>query len=299
MHSASPYILKSFNKNLPGKPDEKYSNLNQLGQYDLFYLLKSFTEARNTTYTILEETKQVYRFSNLKFDEKERLIYGWLQAGNYGIKSQIIDIETGEVSFEKLKNNADVINHFIYFYIPENEKEAISLFHSYRGTGIKTLFYSLFSEYFQRYTHQNLSMQPLAYEKAMNEWLNASTKEIRLLRYKPKNDIADQIKFGFDEQILTYKAPRRGTMGRLADYFEKGTDQHNAIVLLSEACEKIKTVVELGGKKRTFSIGKNYSTQLCEIEIPEEINNKDGNPDFQKVTEWCSSIVEEFKQAVY
>lgn len=300
MHSLSPYLMRCFDSQLQGSIEERYSILDKVGSFDTYDLLKEYIKSKNSDFQIVEDSKQVFRFNEVAFDEDKRLIYGWFQAGHYGIKTDIINIGTGKVDFEKAQNNAEIINHFIYIFLPKGFNEGVSLLHSYRGNGIKTLFYEQFNKFFKDKTTLHFQMNPLSYDKALDEWLDAQAKEIRLVKFVGLSDIADQIKnLGHEEQELKLKPPRKGSLGKLKDYFNKNTDQSKAIEILNPLCSQVKTVVELNGRKRTFTVGIAASNAICEIEAPEELELVDGNPKYNAIKDWCSEVTKEFSGTMY
>lgn len=300
MHSLAPYSFRCYNKDLEGKREQRYSTLDRIGQYDLFNILKIFIRNNSSSYQIKDDTRQVYQFSDITVNEKTREIYGWFNVGYYGIKTDIIDIETGKVDFEKAQNNAEIIKHYMHFYIPKGVNEAMAFLHSYRGNGIKTLFFVLFSTYFKNITKLNLQMNPLAYDKAINAWLDAPAKEVKLTKFVGLKDAADQIrKLGHNEQELIIKPPRKGTLGKLRDYLTRGNDRLQAVEVLSEFGSQVKTVVELNGKKRTFCVGNRSTNTVCEIEIDETVVLDNGVPILDSMTWWVRQISREYAQIMY
>jgi hypothetical protein len=300
MHEVAPYLFRSFNKGLEGRIEERYSTLDNLGDKDLFYLLRDFLKANSGAYKILEDTKQVYQFESLQIDEDKREIFGWFNVGTYGMKTDIINVATGDVDFEKAKDNAEIIKHYIHYFIPRGFNEAMAFIHSYRGIGVKTLFYTLFSQHFKDMTGLVIQMNPLAYDNAVNAWLDATAKEVKLTKFVGLNDIADQVRLlGHGEQELIIKPPRRGEMGRLRDYLNPDSPQMQAVEIMGEYGAQVKTVVEMNGKRRTFNVGRNRTSALCEIEVDENIIGDDGVPDFSKINSWVRDIVAEYALTMY
>jgi hypothetical protein len=172
--------------------------------------------------------------------------------------------------------------------------------HSYRGVGVKTLFHALFAPYFQEKTKLVIQMNPLLYDKALNAWLEASAKEVRLTKFQGASDLADQIKLlGHSELELVIKPPRNLSLGKLKDYMTPGS-QHLAVVEAIEGFgEKVKTVVELNGQKRTFTIGQNASNALCEIQFDDKIVMNEGNPDLDSTYTWVRQIIGEYAYHMY
>lgn len=300
MHSLSPYLMRCFNPQLPGKTEDKYAILDKVGQFDTYALLKTYIQSKSDKFYLIEESKQVFRFDSMKFDSDKRLIYGWFQAGHYGTKTDIINISTGDVDFQKAQDNAEIINHFVYFFLPKGFNEGISLLHAYRGNGIKTLFFDLFNKYFSQMTTLTFQMNALSYDKAFNEWMDGNAKEIRLTKFTGLNDLTDQIKkLGHNELELKVLAPRKGSLGKLKDYFNQGSDQAKTVEILNPLCAQVKTLVELSGRKRTFTVGHSPSNTICEIEAPEDLELVDGNPAFDAIKEWCAEVTAEFSNTMY
>ncbi|WP_217693885.1 hypothetical protein [Neptunomonas phycophila] len=274
--------------------------MDNLGDKDLFYLLRDFLQANTGAYRIVEESKQVFQFDDLQINEERREIYGWFNVGAYGMKTDIINVATGEVDFEKAKDNAEIIKHYVHYFIPRGFNEAMAFMHSYRGVGVKTLFYTLFSQYFRDMTGLVIQMNPLAYDNAVNAWLDATAKEVKLTKFVGLNDIADQVRLlGHGEQELIIKPPRRGGMGRLRDYLNPDSPHRQAVEIMGDFGAQVKTVVEMDGKRRTFNVGRNRTSALCEIEVEEDIVGDDGVPDFQRINAWVREIVAEYARTMY
>lgn len=300
MHSVSPYLIRCFNPAMEGRIEQRYSNLDKIGQNDLFDLVCKFINNHSQQYHIIEETKQVYNFSEININAKYREIYCWFNVGFYGTKTDIIDVTTGNVDYQKTQKNAEIIKHFIKFYIPKDVNEAMAFFHSYRGDGVKTFFNTLFSEYFHEQTKLNIKIKPLSYQKAIRAWMDAQIKEIKVVKFSGLKDIADQVKFlGHNEQTLLIKPPRKGTFGKFKDYITKDTNEYRMVEVLSEFGSQIKTVVEFEGKKRTFTVGANASEPISEIELDDSVKLIDGFPELKSIALWVKEIIKDFNKHIY
>jgi len=301
MHSISPYAIRCFNPAIESKNiEEKYCVLDKIGQHDLYSLLKIFISGKAENYHLVEDTKQVYKFSDMSFNGETRHLYGWFQVGTYGIKTDIINIDNGQVDFEKAQNNAEIIKHYLHMYIPAGFNEAICMMHSYRGHGVKTLFTDIFSPYFRDSTTLNLQMSPLSYEKAIETWQEANTKELKITKFEGLTDIADQIKnLGHEELELIMKPPRKGTFGQLKEFFNPDSEQAKIVEVLSELGSQVKTVVELNGKKRTFIVGADASNSICRIDFDDSIQMQDGAPMIGSLNRWILIIISEYVSVMY
>ncbi|NIF02229.1 hypothetical protein F3J38_19545 [Pantoea sp. Acro-805] len=300
MHALAPYLFRCYNPN--AAKEQRYSALSNIRDNDLLDIIGDFIDKYDSDFILYEATKQVFRFNEVVRDDNNREIYGWFESGYYGTKTDIINIETGVVDFEKTKNNAEIIRYYVHFYIPRDVNEAMAFLHTYRGDGIKTLFMNLFSEYFKGVTNLVLQMNPLAYDKAIEKWLDAVAKEVRVTKFHGVSDVAEQArKLGHNEQELIIKPPRKSGLGRLRDYFTAGSEQAQLVEVLKEYGETVKTVVELGdGRKRTFRIGTSAKGAVCEIIFDEEqVVFDDGMPELESLNLMVDKIIEEYIQLLY
>ncbi|EAA9217168.1 hypothetical protein EAP12_14085 [Salmonella enterica] len=300
MHALAPYLFRCYNPN--AAREQRYSALSNIRDLDLLDILYDFIQQYNAGYILSEETKQVFRFNEIVRDENNREIYGWFESGYYGTKTDIINIETGDVDFEKTKNNAEIIRYYVHFYIPRDVNEGMAFLHTYRGDGIKTLFMNLFSDYFKRVTNLVIQMNPLAYDKAIEKWMDAIAKEVRVTKFHGVRDVAEQARrLGHNEQELVIKPPRNSGLGRLRDYLSRDSEQYQLVEVLKEYGETVKTVVELGdGRKRTFRIGTNVRGAVCEIIFDkEQVIFNDGMPEITSLNRFVDAVILEYIQLLY
>ena len=306
LNTISPYTIRCFDPLLKGKSTQNsYSPLGQIGQFDMYKILKDYisSKVKSKKYFDIKDSKQIYAFTGFVFDDARREFRGVFKAGSYGNRTDIINVKTGAIDFKRLEENAEVLNHYVRFYIPEKLDEGVVLLDNQRNIGIKTLLYDLLRGEFHRVTKRTLQMNPLSYEKAFEEWKKATAKEIKLVRFSGMGTIEDQIKkLGHDEAEHTYviKASRRKNLGSLVDYLTPGTDQSALIEVLTPLCSEVKTVVEMNGRKRTFRLGTSPSNQVCEIDVDEKkVTIVAGNPDMKELDGWCKILLNEFLSSIY
>jgi len=304
LNTISPYTIRCHDPLKKGKKTEdSYSPLGAIGAFDTYKIFKDFIQSKGAKYHNIEESKQIYCFMNFTFDDAKREFRGIIKSGAYGSRTDIVNVDTGNVDFKRLEKNAEVLGHYVRFYVPEKMNEGVVLLHNQKNVGIKTLLYELLREEFALKTKRVLQMHPLAYEKAFSEWQKAVAKEIKLVKFKGMGSIEDQIKkLGHNEaeQDVIIKAPRKSGLGSLKDYFTEGSDQRAAIEVLTPLCAEVKTVVEMGGRKRTFRLGATASGQVCEIDVDEEkVTIIAGNPKMAELHNWCTILLNEFLASIY
>ncbi|KPB85198.1 Uncharacterized protein AC504_3458 [Pseudomonas syringae pv. maculicola] len=304
MNTISPYTIRCFNPLMKGKKvEDSYSPLGSIGQFDMYEVFKSYITGKGKTYHILKATEQIYSFSGFKFNDSTREIRGVVRAGSYGSRTDLVNIKTGNIDFKRLEENAEVLKHYVRLFVPAELNEGVVLLHNQKNVGVKTLIYELLREEFASVTGRVLQMNPLSYEKAFEEWKKATTKEIKLIRFRGMNAIEDQIKkLGHDETEHTYtiKASRKKNLGALVDYLTPGTEQNATVEILAPLCAEVKTVVEMHGRKRTFRLGSSHNSQVCEIDVDEKkVTITAGNPNIKEFDAWCKILLNEFLSTMY
>ena len=106
MHSLAPYTIRTY--------DQQYFRLHNtyppldkiLGRLDLYEIFKDCFTEQGIDFHIVEDEKKIYRIVSLQVDDKTRIIKGFLQQGSYGLKSDIINIDTGNIDYAKTEKNA-------------------------------------------------------------------------------------------------------------------------------------------------------------------------------------------------
>lgn len=302
MHAIAPYSIRFFDPNsTASKIEDRYSKLDKVGAHDALKVLGDYVVGLDGKFIVDENSKQVYRFKGMKVSATKRQVAGWFEVGSYGVKNDIIDINTGNVDYKKTQENAEIIRHYVRFFVPAGFNEGIALLHSFKGAGIKTLLYDLLRAEFLKKTRLNLQLNPLAYKKAFVSWEKASAKELRLTKFEGMSDLTDQIKkLGHKEQQLIIKPQSRATLGKFKDYLNPNSEEYKVVEYLSPMCAHVKVVVELGGKRRTFTIGRPADEQVCEIAIDEDdVTFIAGNPEAKSLHKWCAIVLQDLADALY
>lgn len=300
MHCLAPYFIRCYDPNSEEKePENRYNMLNRIGQYDIFNLLCDFMISHKT-YKKVELRSETYRFSELHIDKDKRTITGWMSVGVYGLKNDIINTEDNALAFLKEEKHADVKKYYVSFYLPLESRKGICLLYTYKSDGVKSIFLSEFNEFFHNTTKKNVQINPLSYDKAMQPWLDAETKEIKVIGFKPAIDLADRVSsLGDLDFEYSIKAKKNKSLGRLCDFLKKDSDEYNLIELLNAEGDQVKALVAMNGSKKTFRIGSSNRSAVCQIEIDEEqVSIIGSTPDFDSLNKWASGIVMDIRKTI-
>lgn len=302
MHSLAPYTIRTY--------DPQYFRLHNayppldkiLGRFDLYEIFKECFLQKGSNFHIINDEKKIFRILDLLVDDKTRVIKGFLEQGNYGLKSDIINIETGDIDYEKTEKNAELIKYYFYLKVPVTYNEGLAFFQIYKSVSAKTLISNILSKFYKDRSGLVLQFNSLTDGKSFDKWKNAQVKEVKLTKFTGIDDKAQRISnLGHKENIetvLTIK-PKKGNLGLLNNFLNKNTDQFKSVEVWEEECQQVKTVVSLNGKSRTFTVGRNQTTALCEIEAPDYVEVQGGLPTPDTLNQWFEEIDQEFTRSLY
>ncbi|WP_417543033.1 hypothetical protein [Marinobacter sp.] len=292
MHSISPYLIKTYDRNLAGPHDEKYCSLDKIRGNNLIDVVDQFTAIFIDTFSKVEEgEKKSFKFSDINRTDTE--IYGYMQFGVYGNASEIHNISSGEKVYDKKVDESDINKFFFYFKILPGSRAGFFFSQNIHGNGIKSEFSKKFNEFYKNKTKGlNLQFNPFSSKNLLKDWYeNANVKEIKINEFSAGHvkEIADQLHESFAE--VTFKPTKRNSFfGKLSEVKGKS----DIITILSQYGKKVSAVAELNGKKRTFSLSSE-GEPLSAIEIDEVVDIIDGNPTFDSMETEVRKISEEFQ----
>ncbi|PTB03652.1 hypothetical protein C6V82_03975 [Halomonas urumqiensis] len=202
------------------------------------------------------------------------------------------------MKYSKSPNDADIKERFFLLFSPSGKNEAIVVLHGINGDGIKTLLHKALGEFFKKETSLTLQFNPVTYEKAVQQWMQAEVKEVRAVGFSPFSDRADELKgMGHKQAVLVLKPKRKESFG-LLERFKKGS-RTDAVEFLESHCQDLKAVVELEGKKRVFRIGGTRENPVFKLDLDDCVTVSDGVPDFEEMYDWVVEVVNELCQKVY
>lgn len=300
MHSIAPYAMRCFDRALKVGKHNGYHDLSNIKSHNLYNLILDFIQSHSNNYSKAENGNQVYRFSNLNQEPED--IYCWVEIGDYGTENDIIDIHTGEISFQKTQDNALINKFYIHFHLPRNKTTALMFVHNYKYGGAKSLFENEFKPFFRDKTDLVLQLFPFSHKKAITAWQDANVKTIKVLGYDRPSDESDAAEAlraltNGNETEFLIKAPRNDALGKLSEFLYRGSQKYQLVQDLSPESSGIKVEVEMNGSYRTFSVysPRNSGRASYEIELDNDVEIEKGMPEFDSIKKWVKNLVEDFK----
>lgn len=299
MHSISLYHLRAYNPNRKYSDGTHYAPLDDANGKDLVTIFKDYVNSLvKKDFKRYEDEKSVLSFMPFHESALGRCVWGVVNTGNYGVKGAIRDAATGDLKYSKDPGDADIKERFYLLFSPSGKNEAIVVLHGISGDGIKSLLYKDLGQIFRKETGLTLQFNPVTYEKAVQQWMDADVKAVKAVGFLPYSDKTDVLKgMGHKHAELILKPKRKGTFGKL-EKFRKG-QRSDAVEFLETHCKDLKAVVEMDGKKRVFRIGGTRQNPVFKLDLDDCVTVDDGVPDFEQMYDWVVEVIDELCIHVY
>ncbi|MAP35056.1 MAG: hypothetical protein CME75_04545 [Halomonas sp.] len=297
-HTISLYSLSALNYKDRREAEGRLAKLDNVNGIDIIDVFKDFLTANKIDHLHRDEIdKSVFAVESFEVCSSGRCIYGIINAGRYGVPSKIRDSKTGSHKYSKGASDADVTDRFFIFFAPSEKDEAIIALHNVQGHGVKTVLAKGLKEAYRDRTRLNLNFNGLSYDNAAQKWLDAQVKEIVATQYKAPTDLTDELAtLGHAHSDLVLKPKRKKTFGILRRFKD---EKPKAISLLEEQSDKVKAVVQVNGRRRTFQISGNAGVPVMTLELDDNLYRLDGAIDFIKMKEWSAQVINELCQSMY
>jgi hypothetical protein len=258
---------------------------------DLFNILIQFIAQLNIELSNDEQNQIVLKSDNIH--QNGRHISGMILKGDYGIESDIIDVESEDVMYRRNEAEAELLPFYFLFVIPSGADEGILLLQKTGNLGIKGIFEDELNRYiFENYSDYRVRINRLIPSELLEEYLgNGRVTKLRFVRFGIPSDITDSIDVGHleDEGVteLIVKAKRGKSLSGIGDLvrsvFERQRNVHDF------EYDNIKVEVEIGGKYRTIDLQQPDNLRAT-YDITDNIETQGGNPIFESINQEAEEL---------
>lgn len=236
---------------------------------------KKYFGTKNDSFTIEESNNRIY-------------ISFTIICGAYGIKSDITDIDTNEILFERKPNNADVKDFRVMFAFEKNTegfevKKGVVLFQVIRQYGVKTLTTQKFKEFLS----SKFNVMPFFYTVATREAFeklieNGSFKKLHLIKNEVDPEFSNMLGINGGKEVKTIALAgikeKKGFVDKILDL----ATSDKMVYEIDDEYDDISLTIDMGGRTKTTSIRDIRS--LCIVEqLPEDVMDVDGEIIVEKV----------------
>jgi hypothetical protein len=235
-----------------------------------------------------------------EFCKKEaRTIFGIVKAGEYGLKSELRNVENDQSSYERQTTDAELIPYFFLLNIPNETSQGIAIFQRLGNRGFKDIFDKDFSSHIKgRFSSQyKVEISPLIPRDMVKAYLRNRILKVKLIKHSFPKEVSDVDLSGLPkeeqgEAEFILKAGRnKGFPTSLLDKLRGNIDSflggnNTSVGSLLEIqgfqADNVKIEVQVGDKRRTIDF-----SNIDKLRFTEDVTNRvkidtnSGSPDFE------------------
>lgn len=257
-------------------------------------IVKQFVEDNKANYADDKRLEKVFKcddcLEGIVEDEGRgvfKYIYGIVKTGEYGVVSEIIDIETGRTEYNKGTNHADVLPFYYFIAVPANRtNRGIVILQSIGRYGIKTIFEKRLQEHVKKINeHIKLIIGTIVPIEYVNRYIERGIlRKIRMIKYDVPNDLSERIGINsgvettYEERIIHRPVGFINRKSELIKECLRGQRMCNTIIQIEGFdYDSLKLEFKLGNTSKTISLNNIDSLNINE-DITEEVELDNGHP---------------------
>jgi hypothetical protein len=269
------------------------------GGQDLFdFCLNLLTDLKKKT----SNDKQFQHVVRVKkLTDERRQIFGIIQTGDYGQESELLDVDTEKVAYERRTNHANMLPFYFLFDLPSGSNTGILLLQRMGMFGIRKMLFRVLSDKFEsQHGDFTIRLDPLVDEKEIAKFQKGKVESIRFISFDIPSDITDGFDSGHTEHVgraeLIIRAKRGGFLpvSRMLRKFFAGGVEIPQLIALDETNFKyqdVKVRSRVGRSIRTVDL-RNLSKLRSYYDITDEVAvDRSGHPKFTSIHEIAEDMV--------
>ncbi|MCQ4638575.1 hypothetical protein NE619_17745 [Anaerovorax odorimutans] len=279
--------------------DEQYE-LHTIQEKTFIDIVKKEADLNLKKYVNDKDGESVFTFDEVKVEECEdsshRKEYDCLlmrvKTGEYGVESEIIDSETGNIAHTKRIGEADVMPFGCAVLVPSGQHtRGIVVFQSIGRYGIITIMKKYIQEYLQRVDGTlRLVMEPVMPRTYASKLFEEGVlKSIRMIRYGIPEDEADRygvdrgVKEMVEERVIKKPA---GFMQRkkikLQEFINRECGVSDIVKIDGFEMDDLKLEFKCGKRIKTISLEKVDNVVVSE-DVTNNVTLEKGHPTFNSL----------------
>lgn len=235
-----------------------------------------------------------------------RYLSGIIESGDYGTQEEGVDVNTGEVKFQKGAAEALMKPFYYMFYVPENSIIGFLLVEKISNYGITTVLRHAIYDYYKKspcQSYYTLKISPLSINALVQrkmQTLRYEAKKIELRKVR-KTDIniskisGNTISSEGIDTTLTYKIGINKHI-HISDFFDwiktKRNDDNTLYVIENDmTCSDVAVTVKIDGKDKVLSLQDVQSLGMS-MDITDEVSlGANRYPTYQSVDNEANELI--------
>ena len=291
--------LSVYSFYVKNREDEKME-LHNIEDYKVLQYLYDSIESDKDYYFKESKTEKAYCFDQIEIqverniDDREQysVVYGTIKSGNYGERTEIINVETGNVEHNKVDNEADVLPYGFAIAVAAGEmNQGIVVVQSFAGINIKKILHQRIDAYMERIGNEyRVEMKPIVPQQVLDNYFEGGVlKSVRFIQNVVP--VEESERFGLNRNVrnMSKEVKFKNPVGFLVnnrlriDMWRRGQIGFDSVVEIDDfEYDELKLDFKFGSSTKTIKMSDIENLKLS-IDITDEVRTQGGIPVFNNL----------------
>ena len=244
----------------------------------------------------------VYEKKSCGETDNYRFLYAIIKSGNYGSSSEIKNIETQKIVYNKKANESEEKPFYLFIVIPKDTsrikvQKGIFIFQNVGTYGVKTITTEYMQDYFSNNFNITLNCKTVAPKIFLEKVLKKdSINKLILTKNNRSNDSSDNLSYGYGVETrvlgnLRFSETVWQKIFSGFNHFMSG--RFTLFEFESIEYSEVKVFVDIGGTQRTINMRNIDNLSVIE-RIPDEIKGLDGHPKKDELINHLQKVTDDY-----
>lgn len=277
-------------------------DLNDINGRKFIDILENFVKTDLGNFSNIEKDERVFSFvvsergdiKNENDQFKYRALYGKLKTGEYGVETELVDHNTGSVSYIRKENEADVLPFGFAVFIPAGKvNHAVMVLQSLGIYSMKMILHKQLDRCVKSIdARYSFTMGVIVPRVVLERYLtNGALKAVRIIKYEIPQDTAERfgvnynVNESYEEIIIRNPIGFLQNKRREIEEWKNGTRRYDQVVQIEDfEYDDLKLDFKMGRNMKTISL-KNIDNLQMKEDVTKEVDLDGGNPTFVTLKE--------------
>ncbi|MGL4912839.1 MAG: hypothetical protein ACRC3Y_10475 [Romboutsia sp.] len=290
--------ISIYSFSLQDRRNNEYINLSENDDNVFQNIINQFYNNFSDEYNNNENLEKIFKIEehNEHREDEFNLNVFKIKSGRYGVSSEIVNTDTGEVAYTRDETQADVMPFYLSIAIPINESDTgLIIFQNSGVYGIKTIFKQSFQQVCNENNNEySLIIRNVLPAEYIERFLNGGIlKKVRFIRNNIPRDRGERIglNLGVDinnaayEEYVIHKPVGfiRNTGRRIQEFMNRQRAINDIVHVDHFEYDNIKLEFTLGGRNKTLNLS-NLEDVVVTEDVTDELMLEGGHPEINSIT---------------
>jgi hypothetical protein len=300
--SIAPYSVRVHERGDP----HSFVRLGNINGRSLTEIVAEFLEEIAEKASRDDDARRVVR--SAQYETSGRQVQGLVETGEFGYRSELIDVDTAEVTHVREANEAGMLPFYFLFDLPPRADRGFVLLQRFRVYGIRKAFLLPFSSWFaERFDDYILDIGRIVPPEAWQEYAEGRVVALKFVAASVPQAIEDAyLADGYEEAQAVAEfnirvrrnadLPRR-ILARVREAVRGQRAFDQIVELPGIDVETVKVIVEHDGSRRTLEIGALDKFRVAyDITDSIEVDTETGFPTLDSLKSEAGKLLRQLKK---